>query len=217
VSESTITRSAINEPSPPRPPLVLDHETWLRWLEERIDPTWRLEEWDGKYWFFDCDPEREGSTVTRCAVQQCGTKLEEETLCTVCWKAWRGSGLAMEVFTAEYSPARKKIRPGTEAGRCLVRRGAVSCARRAICRGLCRSHYSLLRASTRPGTVPLASRPGSPRGRNHILPISAGARCPCAISSRIWAMGCAAITTGSTGEKDTKHPPRSGGPRPTHT
>jgi hypothetical protein len=145
VSESTITRSAINESAPARLPLGLDNETWMRWLEERIDPTWRLEEWDGENWFFDGDPGSEGSTVTRCAVQQCGTKLEEETLCTVCWKAWRGSGLAMEVFTAEYSPARKKIRPGTEADGCLVRRGAVSCARRAICRGLCRSHYSLLR------------------------------------------------------------------------
>lgn len=145
MSDLTITRSTINDPSPPRLPLTVDHENWLRWLEERIDPTWRLEEWDGENWFFDGDPGREGSTVTRCAVQQCGRKLEEETLCTVCSKAWRGSGLALEVFTAEYSPARKKIRPGTEADGCLVTRGDVSCARRAICRGLCRSHYGLLR------------------------------------------------------------------------
>ncbi|MBT2547201.1 site-specific integrase [Arthrobacter sp. ISL-65] len=145
MSESTITRHTINESRLAQLPLAVDHETWLRWLEGRIDPTWRLGEWDAENWFFDGDPEREGSMVTRCAVQRCGVKLEGESLCTTCLKAWRGSGLALEVFAVQHAPRRTKILPGTEAEGCLVARGAASCARPAICRGLCRSHYSLLR------------------------------------------------------------------------
>jgi hypothetical protein len=61
VSELTITSSAIKESSRTRLPLAVDHEMWLRWLEVRIDPTWRCGEWDVENWFFDSDPEREGS------------------------------------------------------------------------------------------------------------------------------------------------------------
>lgn len=145
MSDSTVAESAIHQPTLTRLALAVDNEAWLRWLEGRIDPNWRPGEWDADNWFFDGDPDREGNLITRCAVQRCGVKLEGDTLCTTCLKAFRTSGLALDNFAAEYSPVRAKILPGTAAEGCLAARGAILCARPAICRGLCRSHYSLLR------------------------------------------------------------------------
>jgi integrase len=144
VNNSTIAEPAIDQSTPNRLALVLDHEAWLRWLEGRIDPNWRPGEWDADNWFFDGDPARRDNIITRCSVQQCAAKLEGGTLCTACLKTWKSSGVAPDVFTAEYLPPRSKVAPGKQTEGCLVRKGAISCARPSICRGLCRSHYSLL-------------------------------------------------------------------------
>lgn len=144
VNRSAITESAIHHSRRTRPALAVDNEAWQHWLEERIDPNWRPGEWDPGTWFFDGDQGRDGNMITRCPVQRCGAKLEGDALCTACRKAWRTSGLALDVFTTSYLAARAKVRPGAQAEGCLVRNGTASCARPAVCQGLCRSHYGQL-------------------------------------------------------------------------
>ena len=145
VSDSALVEQPTNQTMPNRLAPALDHEAWLRWLEGRIDPNWRPGEWDADNWFFDGDQDREDNIITRCTVQRCGAKLEGGALCTACLKTWKSSDLALDVFTAEYSPPRGKVLPGKQPDGCLVRKGSIPCARPAICQGLCRSHYGALR------------------------------------------------------------------------
>jgi hypothetical protein len=128
--------------APDRAPEV-DRAWWLSWLQDQLDPAWRRGEWDGEHWFFDGDPDNERSMVTRCAVRRCRAKLDGDPLCRVCWKVWRASGLALDVFAAEHVPVRTKRRAGTDGALCLVARDGVRCERPSHCRGLCRNHYAL--------------------------------------------------------------------------
>ena len=119
-----------------------DRTAWFGWLQDRISPDWRPGEWDATHWFFDGNPENSRTHASRCAVRRCRVKLDGERLCTLCLKQWRSSGSGdLDTFIAEHNPSRARRHPATEGALCRVERDGIGCARLALCRGLCRSHY----------------------------------------------------------------------------
>lgn len=122
--------------------LGFDRGAWLAWLEDRIEPGWRPDEWDAEHWFFDGDPDNTRTLASLCAVQRCRVKLDGDLLCAVCARQWRASGRELEIFAAEHVPPRFKRLPAHDGAPCLVSGDGVGCARPQHCRGLCRTHYS---------------------------------------------------------------------------
>jgi integrase len=123
-------------------------DEWAEWLEQQLDPQWRIDEWDSRALLFTGDPDSERTGVYRCATVACKTPTRTQSICTECTRALRASGLSRDEFVATYQPVYQLRRAGGAKKRCRVRNDESQCGRPASSRGLCTPHYGSWRQAS---------------------------------------------------------------------
>ncbi|MHA6631132.1 tyrosine-type recombinase/integrase [Pseudonocardia sichuanensis] len=139
---TVISGQATAEPAPSGVSSV-DRDAWTAFLEERLAPDWRPEEFDPETWLFTGDPDNPATTSTRCLVARCAAVVNSRTLCGGCERALASSDVTRVAFLATHRPV--KPRSARLTGQtCVVARDGVGCERRRISNlsGLCNSHGS---------------------------------------------------------------------------
>lgn len=128
------------------PHLPADLQAWTAWLQAAVDPSWRVDEWDGANWLFTGDLTNPRTAVWKCTTGACDAVMKARgQRCQSCDLAFRAGDLSPTEFDATHVPVRMAAFPGTAAGRCIVSRGETPCSFAVFTRGLCESHYGLWR------------------------------------------------------------------------
>ncbi|RSM64889.1 hypothetical protein DMB66_18410 [Actinoplanes sp. ATCC 53533] len=164
---------------------AVDLTAWQVWLGERLDPLWRVGEWDGQRQLFTGDVDHPRTAVWRCVTRACANAVTGRVgICRTCEEALAGSGLGREEFAATFVPQLQR-RPGFVPEPCALVRGGVRCGREGIQAGLCKRHHGMFQhwCSSHPdrdrarwmavaGAHPLPAEPpcavtGCPRQQEH--------------------------------------------------
>lgn len=123
--------------------------SWIDFLQDRIDPNWRSDEWSRDDWYFRSDPTNPRTKAFRCSTKGCLVPaLVQGRECTHC------SYVITKTADLTKSAQRKALHESLNRGRglstesCQVQRGGQRCARRVLARGVCATHYAQSRDHT---------------------------------------------------------------------
>lgn len=108
-------------------------QSWIQYLQAKIDPDWRLGEFNFERLLFTPDPENADTILSVCSRADCGVLLNRSKLCPSCqhhWNKLKESGIEFERWLLEPRQRREIVRD------CLVR----DCPRVHMKYGLCRAH-----------------------------------------------------------------------------
>jgi integrase len=121
---------------------------WLDWLRARLDPAWRVGEWDGQTLLFTGDLDSARTAAWACRTPGCPTATRRTSgRCDGCRRARVGVGASWAEFDA--APPPRATRP-LQRGSCLV----PGCEGDLHCSGLCFRHE---RAWGKDRTEPVAA------------------------------------------------------------
>lgn len=121
---------------------------WLEWLRARLDPAWRVGEWDGQALLFTGDLDSARTAAWACRTPGCPTATRRTSgRCDGCRRARVGVGVSWAEFDA--APPPRATRP-LQRGNCSV----PGCEGDLHCSGLCLRHE---RAWGKDRTEPVAA------------------------------------------------------------
>lgn len=82
-----------------------NEQTWKAWLIERIDPQWRVAEWDSRRQVFTGDVDNEMTAVYLCRVDRCMTVVEIfDRRCRRCERHRKLNGTSPSFFDRTFDP-----------------------------------------------------------------------------------------------------------------
>jgi hypothetical protein len=98
------------------PHLPADLQAWTAWLQAAVDPSWRVDEWDGANWLFTGDLTNPRTAVWKCTTGACDAVMKARgQRCQSCDLAFLAGDLSPMEFAATHVPVRMAAFPGTAA------------------------------------------------------------------------------------------------------
>ncbi|MGM7774466.1 tyrosine-type recombinase/integrase [Arthrobacter sp. KNU-44] len=129
--------------TPLRPRTVPDRRDWTGFLEEQLPPDWLPGEWDPRTGNLTPLPDTGRFGVVTCARAGCNAVIEQRKTCERCIQSDQSG--ANDVRPADGMP-RATSGPYVRLD-CVLTKEGIRCGRNQLSHGLCRSHYTLYRAS----------------------------------------------------------------------
>src|SRR5262245_2837731 len=123
---------------------------WVEFVQERIDPGWRPDEWDAESLVFTGLLDTSRTVAFTCSTPGCGGPSRTKNVpCYECQQKLKSFAADPDTFRRTHTANRRWT--GVELRRCAITVEGEQCARTATTRGLCRSHWSIWVGKRRSG------------------------------------------------------------------